>query len=413
MVPVVPVRGSARPNVCFVLERLADRIAHELKLDPAEVRRRSFIAKEQFPYDTGLKGRDPGSSTVYDSGDYHACLEQALVPFADFKQRQAAARSKGRYIGFGLASYVEDTGRPFEGATVAVARSGRITVTTGAGAQGQGLQTILAQITADALGVTLDAIDVVTADTDRFKEGQGTVGSRTAVTAGSSTHVAAIELKEKLLRAAAGLLSSGNRFLEIRDGRIAIADEPSTSITVADVAQRLGDSDLAALTATGEHNAGAQPFSFGTNACEVDVDIDTGEVRIVRYVVAHDCGRLIHPGMVDGQIRGGVVHGIGNALFERMSYDESGNPVTTNYGEYLLPMAMEMPRIEIHHLETLSPLNPLGIKGAGEGGTIPAAACIIAAVENALEPFGVHLTQHPISPQRVLEMIGAPRRTAA
>jgi carbon-monoxide dehydrogenase large subunit len=408
MVPVTPVRGSGRPNVCFVLERMADRIARELRLDPADVRRRSFVGKDQFPYSTGIIGRDGKTSITYDSGDYHACLDLALGPFADFRARQAKARAEGRYIGLGIASYVEDTGRPLEGARVTVDAKGKVLVTTGAGSQGQGLKTILAQIAADALGVPLADVTVEIADTDKYHFAQGTVGSRTAVTAGSSAHVAAMEVRDKVMRAAADLLGSGNRFLEISDGVVRIADEPQRKVTLAEVAAKSGS-----LTATSDFNAGDQTYANGSNVCEVEVDVETGAVKILRYVVGHDCGRMLHPGMIEGQIRGGVVHGIGNALFEHMKYDESGNPLTTNYGDYLLPIATEIPRIEVLHLETLSPRNPLGIKGAGEGGTIPAAACVIAAIEDALSPFGVRIRSHPLSSEDIVNLIADAHTKAA
>jgi carbon-monoxide dehydrogenase large subunit len=241
----------------------------------------------------------------------------------------------------------------------------------------------------------------------------GTVGSRVAVHGGSAVFLAGQQVREKVLESAAAMLTSGNAFLEIEDGVVCVKGEPERKVTLAEVAQRhighfgagLAPGVTPDLAATAYSEFKGLTYANGTNVCEVEVDPETGHVDIRRYVVAHDCGRLIHPGMVDGQIRGGVVHGIGNALYERMVYDEAGNPVTTNYGEYLLPMAVEMPRIEVFHLETPSPLNPIGVKGAGEGGTIPAAAAVIAAVEDALSPFGVRITEHPISPERIRQLI--------
>ena len=411
-VPTTPVRGAGRPNVAFVLERLADRVARELQIDRAAVRRASFVAKDQFPYATGMKARD-GSPVVYDSGDYHACLDTALARIADFRERQQAARPNGRFLGLGIASYVEDTGLgPYEGAAVAIEPNGRVVITTGAAAQGQGQHTIFAQIAADILAVPIEHISVVSADTARFPRGIGTIGSRIAVLGGSSVHVAATRVKEKALHVAAEMLEASESDLALADGRVRVAGT-DRSVTFGEIAARLaGFSGVAlpagvepGLSADGYFQGKALTFANGSNVCEVEVDPATGEVRILRYVVAHDCGRLINPLLVDGQIRGGVVHGIGNALHEHMRFDDDAQPLTTNYGDYLLPIATDMPPIEVIHLESPSPLNPIGVKGAGEGGTIPAAACVISAIEDALKPFGVTIGEQPVSPQRIVELI--------
>ena len=418
-VAVTPVRGAGRPDACFVLERLADCVARNLGLDRAEVRRRSYVTASQMPYTTGLKGRDGKTPLIYDSGDYRACLDVVSSRTADFAQRQRTAREAGRYLGLGLASYVEDTGvGPYEGATVRVDVDGRVIVASGSAAQGQGTRTVLAQIAADQLGVRIEDVTVELQDTDKFPMGMGAVGSRIAVMGGSAVFNAATLVREKILASAAVVLESGNKFLDISDGMISVVGEPDTAVSLATIAQRHAGTfgspmpagvtpDLAA-TAYAEFKGLA--YANGSNAAEVEVDIETGEVHVTRYIVAHDCGRLINPKLVDGQIRGGVIHGIGNALYERMLYDDSANPISTNYGEYLLPMACEMPNVEIHHIETPSPGNPLGVKGAGEGGTIPAAACIISAIEHALAPLGVTINEHPVSPERLLALIKAGRR---
>jgi carbon-monoxide dehydrogenase large subunit len=395
-----------------VLERLADRVARELKLDPAEVRRRSFIRKEQFPYQTGMKARD-GSPVTYDSGDYHACLEAVLEKAGDgFAARQAAARKQGRYIGRGIASYIEDTGlAPFEGATVRVEPSGKVVIQTGAASQGQGHATMLAQVCADILSVPLDKIVIEAGDTAAFPLGIGAIASRTAVTAGSSVHQAAVEVRAKAIKVASEMLEAAEHDLVLEDGAVRVAGAPGLSVPLGDIAFKLnGMSGIPmgispGLEATAYFNVPAATFANGTHLAEVEVDADTGRVTITRYVVGHDCGKLINPLLVDGQVRGGVVHGIGNALFERMLYSEQGEPLTTNYADYLLPTAPEVPRIEIVHLESPSPRNPIGVKGAGEGGTIPAAACVIAAIEDALTPFDVRITQHPVSPQMLRDLI--------
>ncbi len=411
-VPNTPVRGAGRPTTCFVLERLADRIARDLGLDRAEVRRKSFV--DRFPYQTGTKARD-GTPISYDSGDYHACLDKALAMLGqDLPERKRKAREAGRRLGVGLASYVEDTGlAPFEGATVRVEPSGHVVIQTGAASQGQGHATIFAQICADQLGVPLDMIKVESGDTGVFPLGIGTIASRVAVTGGSSVHLAASQVKAKAVRIASEMLEAAEQDLVVENGHVSIAGVPDMKVPLGAIALRLnGVSGVPmppgiepGLSATAYHEARSPTFASGTHACEVDVDIETGEVRILRYVVAHDCGRLINPLLVDGQIRGGVVHGIGNALFERMIYDEQGQPLTTTYADYLLPLASEMPRIEIAHIESPSPLNPIGVKGAGEGGTIPAAACVIGAIEDALREFGARITEHPISPVAVRALI--------
>jgi aerobic carbon-monoxide dehydrogenase large subunit len=417
LVPNTPVRGAGRPNTAFVLERLADRVASYLKMPREEVRRKSFVRAEQMPYVTGMKARD-GSPVSYDSGDYHAALDLALekADAGSFPARKAAARAQGKFLGLGIASCVEDTGiGPFEGATVRVTSAGRVVITTGAASQGQGHTTVFAQICADALGVELDKITVEAADTGKFPTGIGTIGSRIAVTGGSSVALAAQRVRAKALKAASEMLEVAESDLSIENGVIRVAGVPGMMVTLADIAKRLQgvtgipmmkgiEPDLAA---TAYFDSRATTFAYGTNVCEVEVDQETGGVKILRYVVAHDCGRLINPLLVDGQIRGGVVHGIGNALFERMIFSEDGQPLTSNYGEYLLPAAPEMPNIEIHHIETPSPLNPLGVKGAGEGGTIPATATVISAVEDALSERGVFIGEHPISPERLLDLIGA------
>lgn len=417
-VPTSPVRGAGRPNVAFVLERLVDRVARELKLDRAEVRRRSFVRNDQFPYKTGMLARD-GSPVSYDSGDYHACLEAALTCIGadNFRARQEVARSEGRYIGLGIASFVEDTGLPpFEGAAVKVEPNGKVLVTTGAAGQGQGHHTIFAQIAADVLSIPIEDIRVVSADTAAFPHGIGTIGSRIAVLGGSSVYLAASKVREKAIKVATDMLEAAETDLVLEEGRVRV-EGTDKSIALGDIAMRLDGAAAIplparvepGLSATAYHEGRATAFACGTNCAEVEVDANTGAVKILRYVVAHDCGRLINPMLVDGQIRGGVVHGIGNALYERMIYDETGQPLTTNYGDYLLPTAPEIPRIELIHIESPSSLNPIGVKGAGEGGTIPAAACIISAIEDALMPFGIRLTQHPLSPENILTAIDAAR----
>jgi carbon-monoxide dehydrogenase large subunit len=415
-IQTTPVRGAGRPEAVVTMERLMDRAARELSLDPAEIRRRNFIRPEQMPYEVGIIFRD-GRPVTYDSGDYPASQENALkaADYDGFPKRQRQARAEGRHIGIGMANAVEATGLgPYESATVRVATNGRIVCYTGATPQGQAHKTTLAQIVADQMGVDIADIEIVTADTATVSMGVGSFAARTAVNAGSSVHLAAKAVADKAKKLAAGMMECLEEDLELADGAVRLRSAPDVRKTLREIAVKSigmpGFSMAGGLPPGLEHTAYFTPdqstYANGTHVAEVEVDIETGRVNILRYTVAHDCGRVINPLVVDGQVIGGVAHGIGNALFERMVYDENAQPVSTNFGEYLLPLATDVPRIDLVHLETPSPLNPLGIKGAGEGGTIPAIAAIAAAVEHALAPFGVKISEVPISPQRIVELLG-------
>ena len=415
-IQTTPVRGAGRPQAVVTMERLMDRVARELKLDRAEVRRRNFIQPQQMPYNVGIIFRD-GRPVTYDSGDYPACQAAALeaAGYAGFATRQAEARKAGRHIGIGISNAVEATGLgPYESATVRVATSGKIVVYTGATPQGQSHKTTLAQIAADQLGVHFDDVTVVTADTATIGLGVGTFAARTAVNAGSSVHVAALEVAAKAMKIAAGMMECVEEDLELADGYVRLKSAPDVRKSLREIAVRAigtpGFSMAGGLAPGLEHTAHFTPeqsvYSNGAHVAEVEVDIETGAVRILRFTVAHDCGRVINPLVVDGQVVGGVAHGVGNALLERMVYDENAQPLTTHFGEYLLPLATDVPHVDLVHLETPSPLNPLGVKGAGEGGTIASIAAIVSAVENALAPFGVSLAESPITPQRIVELLG-------
>jgi carbon-monoxide dehydrogenase large subunit len=419
-VATTPVRGAGRPQAAFVMERLMDRIARELDLDPAEVRRRNFIQPEQMPYSVGLVFRD-GSPVVYDSGDYPACQQKAiaLAEYESFRERQSAARQEGRYIGIGLGSYVEGTGLgPFEGVSVKVEMSGKVAVQTGAAPQGQGHQTMLAQIVADGLGVKPENISVTPGDTGGVGIGIGTFASRITANAGPSAQLASKRVREKLIRAASHLLEAAEEDLDLGDGRIFIKGVPDHGKTFAEIATfangmpgfSLPGGVTPGLDDTAYFTPERSTYANGAHVVEVEVDIETGAVTILRYSTAHDCGSMINPKMVDGQVMGGVAHGIGNALFEWMRYDDDAQPQTVNFGEYLIPMATDVPRVDQAHIQTPTPLNPLGVKGAGEGGTIPALAAIAAAIEDALAPFGVHIAQTPVTPPYLLGLLDAARK---
>jgi carbon-monoxide dehydrogenase large subunit len=414
-VPVTPVRGAGQPLGVFVMERLLDRVAKELNLDRAAVRRRNLVRGEQMPCAKPFKTRS-GVPVVIDSGDLHACQDKALAlaGWDDFSRRKTEARSIGRYLGIGLANFVELTGRgPFEPATVKITSSGKIHVLSSAAAMGQSTQTMLAQIVAAQLGGDLSNVIVTTGDSSTSTTGFGGFGSRQTVTAGSSAHVAASKVRKKALAVAGHLLEAAAEDLEI-DGRyVHLKGAADMKISLADVAK-------ASLGVAGAYlPVGLPPgmefseafvvnemaYSNGTAVAVVEVDVETGAVSLLDYVLAHDCGQLINPMIVDGQIAGGSVHGIGNALFERMHYDDSGQPLTTTLAEYLLPTSTDVPQIRLVHHTSPSPLNPLGVKGVGESGVLPAAAAIVGAVDDALSEFGGKLTFAPVGPGDVVEIV--------
>ena len=416
-----PVRGAGYPQGNYAMERLLDGAAGMIGMDRAEIRRRNLIPAELMPYESPLKTR-AGTPVMPDSGDFCECLRIALerIDYAGFQVRQSAARNEGRHLGLGIANSLKGTGRgPFESGAVRIERSGRVRVFTGALAMGQGLKTMLAQVTAQQLGVSASEIDVVAGDTDTIALGLGGFASRQTVTAGSSVHRAATEVRAKVLKMAAHLLEAAEDDLEIVDGQVRVGGSDLT-ISIKEVAEACsgapgysmpGGIDPG-LEASAHFKPEALTYSSATHAVEVEVDIGTGGVSFRRYIVVSDCGTLVNPLMVDGQITGGVVHGIGNALFEWMGYDETGQPVTTNFGEYTMPTATEVIEVEMLYEQSPTPLNPLGVKGVGETGTVPAAAAIVSAVEDALSPFGAKVTDYPVSPARIIELVEAGSRTA-
>ena len=413
-VPTMPVRGAGYPQGTFAMERLLDLTAAKLGIDRAEIRRRNLIPANTMPYTTPMKTR-AGSPIKYDSGDFPKCQAAALdaADYAGFPERQVLARSRERYIGIGIANGIKGTGRgPFETAIVRVGRSGTVSVYSGAAAMGQSTKTMLSQITAEQFGVRPDEINVVAGDTAYVSMGHGGFASRQTVTAGTSAHVAAKSVREKTLALAAAVLNVGPERLSLEGGRVNVSDS-NLSIGLGDLAREaIGVPGYAlpkGIEPGLEQTANFMPvglaYSNSSHCVEVEVDVSTGLVRILRYVVVSDCGRLINPMIVEGQIIGGVVHGIGNALFERMTYDRSAQPLTTTFADYLLPTATELPDIEVLMLTSPSPLNPLGVKGVGECGVIPAAAAIISAVEDALKPFDVQIDETPLRPETILSRI--------
>jgi aerobic carbon-monoxide dehydrogenase large subunit len=419
-VPTMPVRGAGYPQGAFAIERLLDLAAEKLGIDRAEIRRRNLIPSAAMPYTTPLKTR-AGTPVKYDSGDFPRCQSMALeaIGHADFPVRKSAALAAGRYLGLGIANGVKGTGRgPFETAIVRVGRSGRISVSTGAAPMGQSTKTMVAQIAADQFGVSPDEVNVIAGDTAHVSMGHGGFASRQTVNAGSSTHLAATAVREKALKVASAVLGVAVETLSLRHGRVLVAGS-NLSVGLGDLARQAtgipGYSLPKGIEPGLEQTVNFMPSGLAySNAChcvEVEVDAETGAVHVLRYVVVSDCGRLVNPMIVEGQIVGGVVHGIGNALLERMIYDETAQPLTTSLAEYLLPMAPDLPAIQAANHVSPSPLNPLGVKGVGECGVIPAAAAIMSAIEDALRPFGVRVAETPLSPSRILELIdaGTPR----
>jgi len=428
---VTPYRGAGRPQGCFVMERVMDAIAAELGLDRAVVRERNFIQPDEMPYDHGLIFQD-GRPLIYDSGDFPASLAKLkqLVGWDDFPAYRQQAKAQGRRVGIGLACYVEGTGvGPYEGGHIRVETDGSVVVSTGLTTQGQGHQTMLAQIVGDELGVPIERVRVITGDTRRFKYAVGTFASRTAVMSGSAVALTARKVRAKALRIAADALEASVDDLEIIDGHVQVKGSPSSQVDLGAVAllsnplryafdaaaaratqfatpvdpdqPPVATDDEPGLEATDFFSPTRSTFANGMHAVVVETDPDTAEVTILRYCVVHDCGTIINPMIVEGQVHGGVAQGIGGALYERMEYDESGQLLNASYMDFLMPYASEIPHIEIDHLETPSPLNPLGVKGAGEAGVIPVSAAIAAAIEDA---EGFTISAMPISPSELFEL---------
>ncbi len=432
-VMVTPYRGAGRPQGCFVMERVMDAIARDLGLDRAVVRERNFISPDEMPYDHGLIFQD-GRPLIYDSGDFPATLAKLkhLVGWDEFAAQRDQARAEGRRVGIGLACYVEGTGvGPYEGGHIRVETDGSVVVSTGLTTQGQGHQTMLAQIVADELGVSMDRVRVTTGDTRRFKYAVGTFASRTAVMSGSAVALTARTVRAKALKVAADALEASEEDLEIVDGHVQVKGSPGARIDLGAVAvlsnplryafdeaaaratqfavpsdpnqPPVGPGEEPGLEGTDYYSPVGSTFANGMHAVIVETDPDTAEITILRYCVVHDCGTIINPMIVEGQVHGGVAQGVGGALYERIEYDDSGQLVNASFMDFLMPYASEVPHIEIDHLETPSPLNPLGVKGAGEAGVIPGSAAIASAIEDA---EGIVIRAMPISPSDLFDLRG-------
>jgi carbon-monoxide dehydrogenase large subunit len=416
MVPTSSVRGAGRPQAVAAMERMMDRIAEYLGMDPAEVRRRNHIQADEFPYRVGLTFRD-GSPLTYDSGNYPELLRGVLqkLDYDQWRERQAELRSQGRLLGIGLACYVEGCGLgPYEGARARVTNGGDILITLAAAPQGQGYETVYAQIAADALGLDMAHIRVTTGDTGRIPFGQGTFASRITATAGPAVLQACQELRDRIMQTAAAMLQvEGGNFV-FRGDRVCLAEDESLGVSLREISAvanvgKHGITLLRGVPAGLETSSYFSPeraaYASGTHGVVVEVDPETGQVDILAYVIGHDCGTVINPLLVDGQVLGGFAAGIGNAMYEEQFYDDAAQPQTTSYLDFALPSAVEVPPVELVHVHSPSPLNPLGAKGAGEGGTIPAPAAIANAVEDALRPFGARITDLPVTPPKIVAAI--------
>jgi carbon-monoxide dehydrogenase large subunit len=399
--PVHAYRGAGRPEAIYVLERLMDAAARELDVDPVELRRHNLIPAEEFPYETP-------TGVTYDSGDYERTLERALeaVGYEAFRERQARAREEDRYLGVGVSCYLESTGEGFESGLVRVHPDGGVTVYAGTHSHGQGHATTYAQVVADELGVEYDDIEVVEGDTERVPTGTGTFGSRSAVVGGNAVAQSARDVARKVRRLAADRLETAPEDLRIEDGSVHVAGAPGRSVPFGEVASLAYAGDRPAgmapgLEATTFYETDGTPYTFGCHAALVEVDPEAGEVEIDRYVAVDDCGTRLNPRIVEGQVHGGVAQGIGQALYERASYDDSGNLATGSMQDYAVPKAVQLPEVETHATVTESPHNPLGVKGIGEAGTIAAPPAVVNAAVDALAPFGVEHIDMPLTAETV------------
>jgi carbon-monoxide dehydrogenase large subunit len=414
--PIVsPYRGAGRQHGVFVMERLLDIAAKDLGMDKTEIRRKNFISPDDFPHNHKIIYQD-FTELTYDSGNYEPILDKTkkLIGYDDFYQNQKPkALAEGKHLGLGLVCYVEGTGiGPYEGSRVQVQANGRVSVVTGIGTQGQGHFTSFAQIVADQLGVDVTEVDIVTGDTDQFHWGVGTFASRGAVVAGNAIHAAAKGVRKKILQLASDTFEAAEEDLEISNGEVRVKGVPSKAIPLGELAQQANPLRGAVkpgtepgLEATDYFGPEMGATSAGAHAVIVEIDPETMLVEIKRYVVVHDCGKVINPLILDGQIHGGVAQGIGNAFYEQVIFDESGQILNASLMDYLLPTSLDVPHIDVGHEETPSPLNPLGIKGAGEAGAIPTGPLFAQAVEDALEgvyPLEVH--EIPLSPNRLWEL---------
>ncbi|HEX6617306.1 MAG TPA: molybdopterin cofactor-binding domain-containing protein [Gemmatimonadales bacterium] len=422
--PVDAYRGAGRPEAAYLVERLVDIYARKIGMDPTDVRRKNFIPKDQFPYTVA-------TGITYDSGDYEPALDKALriLDYPAFRRQQEEARKEGRYLGVGVISYIEICGLGpsqvagavgfggglYDSAVVRVYPTGVVRVYIGASPHGQGEETTFAQIVAEEFGYPVENVEIVHGDTETTPQGWGTYGSRSTAVCGSAVKVAAQRVKEKAKKIAAHLLEANEQDIEWKDDAFRVRGSPDQAknfaevALMANVAWNMPQGVEPGLEASAFFDPSNFVYPFGSHVCTVDVDVDTGEVRILRYIAVDDCGPHINPMIVEGQIHGGVIQGLGEGLQEIALYDDDGQLITGTMMDYAVPKASQMPKLELDHTVTPSPVNPLGIKGCGEAGTIASAACLVNAVCDALAPFGIVHIDKPLTPARVWAAIQAAR----
>ena len=424
--PVDAYRGAGRPEATYLIERLVDLYARKLGMDPVEVRRKNLIPRDKFPYTVA-------TGITYDSGNYAGALDKALelMDYKSFRTEQARLRTGGKYFGIGVVCYTEICGLGpsqvagavgfggglYESAIVRVYPTGVVRVYVGSRPHGQGEETTFAQIVADEFGVPIENVEIVAGDTESTPQGWGTYGSRTTAVSGSAVKLAAVKVKEKAKQLAAHLLEASEGDLEWKDGRFSVKGSPQQGKSfaelalMANVAWNMPAGMEPGLEASAFFDPSNFVFPYGTHLCTVEVDVETGTVKVLRYLAVDDCGPQINPMIVQGQVHGGVVQGLGEALQETAVYDESGQLLTGTMLDYAVPRASQVPAIETDHTVTPSPVNPLGVKGIGEAGTIASAACLVNAVCDALAPLGITHIDKPLTPARVWAAIQAAKKT--
>ena len=396
--PTGPYRGAGRPEAAFLIERMMDRLAGELDLDPVEVRLRNFVRPSDFPY-TNAAG------STYDSGNYQASLKR-LVELADYpglRRAQRTAREGGRLQGIGISTYVEEAaGFAEDRATVRLEPDGTITVITGSTPHGQGHQTTWAQLAADAFGLPFDKVRVLYGDTDQPAYAVGTFGSRSAAISGAAVHEGAVRLKRKVRALAAAAFEAATADIVVTDGRVHVRGVPTRFMTLTDIAEWAASADRTdELAVKASFDPPDTVFPFGAHLAYVEVDAETGSVKLLRYVAVDDCGPVINPMIVDGQLHGAIAQGVAQALYEGVVYDRDGQLLTGNLTTYLLPTAADLPEFETDRTETPTPHNPMGVKGIGEGGTTGSTPAVVNAVMDALRPLGIHQLDMPLTPFRI------------
>jgi carbon-monoxide dehydrogenase large subunit len=402
--PLGPYRGAGRPEAIYVIERLIDRAAAELDVDPIDLRRRNFVPTDAFPYETAL-------GFTYDSGDYGTALDLALehLDYEAFRERQAEARGEGRYLGVGVASFVENTGTvQIESGRVELDGDGTVRAYCGTADQGQGHATTYAGLLADEFGIDEADVEVHEGDTDDLPTGTGTYASRSVSVGGGVLLACARDVLEEATRVAADHLEVDPEDVAFEDGTLAVRGAPDRAVSLATIARRAhsrsGDirsDDAPALSSERVEEPEGLTYAFGTHAAVVEVDPESGEVSLERYVAVDDCGTQLEPKLVEGQVHGAVAQGLGQALWEAAVYDRNGSMLTASLGDYAMPRAHLLPDLETDSTVTPSPLTPHGAKGAGEAGTIAAPPAVVNAVVDALDPFGVEHVDVPMTPESI------------